>query len=104
MVKVIPAVISVEPDFSLSQQSWNAHPFQDANALIARFGQKLYKLHDEWQLIHGTEMNPLISLMFVMFVLTATISVCESFSSKKMENGLLLGYILARKSPQFMPL
>ena len=44
------------------------------------------------------------SWILVATLLLATCLICQSFPSKKLENGLLLGYILARKNPPFMPL
>lgn len=40
----------------------------------------------------------LAAVSMVVFVVTG----CES--TKKLENGLLLGYILAQKAPRFLPL
>ena len=47
-------------------------------------------------LLHALPIMLLLMMAFAGFV--------ESFPSKKLENGLLLGYILARKNPQFIPL
>lgn len=48
------------------------------------------------------EMAKFVSLLLAFTILTIAIVVSFSFSSKKLENGLLLGYILARKSPVYM--
>ena len=50
-----------------------------------------------WVLLKAMKVVILIALLL------ATLEI-NAFSGKKLENGLLLGFILAQKRPRFLPL